>query len=133
MNSAILFKSGGGVDPAENLDNLAKDLARLEAATGSETGVYTKALTTGETSNVTNRVNYYTAGGTIAAQTYALPAAPNDGDEYTVLTQQVTTTATFSVASPGTATIVGAPAATTANGSVTFKYDATTNKYYRIS
>lgn len=129
---ARLFNSGGAEDPAVNLDNLAKDLDRLEGAAGSKTGVYVKALTTGETSNVTNRINYYTAGGTIAAQTFNLPAAPNDGDELTVLTQAVTTAATFGVASPGTATIVGAPTATAAGVPITFKFDKTQNKYYRI-
>ena len=132
MTSGVTFKAAGGLDEAVNRGNLEKDLKRHDQAAGSLVGNYTKALTTGETSNVTNRSNYYTAGGTIAAQTFALPAAPNDGDEVTILTSQVVTTATFSVASPGTATIIGAPAATAVNTPISFKYIASADKWYRI-
>ncbi len=129
-----LYKATGGLDEAQNRSNLQTDLEKLEKSSGTlGASFYQKALTTGETSNVTSRTNYYTAGGTIAAQGFALPAAPADGDEVTILTQAATTSATWSVQSPGAAAIIGGPSATVALVPITFKFNKSGNKWYRIS
>lgn len=123
----------GEQDSGSRWVNLKRDMAALTKLAGDPYATqYTeKALTTAESSPALARINYYTAGGTIAAQDFDLPAAPQDGQEVTILSNQIVTAATFTVTDPGTATIIGAPTALAVNTPVSFKYVASEVKWYR--
>lgn len=123
----------GEQDAGSRAANLHKDLVAVDKFLGNisldpfTTAAYADAGTTVLSSAYT----YLTAGGTIAAHTFNLPAAPADGEEHQMMTSQVTTAATFGVVSPGDATIVGAPSATAIHTVIKFKYYAEQNKWYK--
>lgn len=65
--------------------------------------------------------------GTLAALTVTFPQNPADAQQFRVFSTQTLTALTWA---GGTA--VNAPATLAANGSASFQYSATTNKWYRI-
>lgn len=130
MGSPLSF--GGGVDNGTMTHELQRKVGTVAQIQAKLPDFLTKAYVTTETTVLSAALVVLTAGGTIAAHTFNLPASAADGQEVTLMTSQITTAATFGVASPGTATIVGAPSATAVNTPITFRYIASQNKWYRV-
>jgi len=71
-----------------------------------------------------------TPTGTFAAGTIVLPTSATDKSEVSVNCTQTVSALTVSA---GGTTVTGAPAALTANGFFTMRYDAATSAWYRVS
>ena len=70
-----------------------------------------------------------TPTATFAAGTIVLPTSAADKSEVSVNCTQIVTALTVSA---GGTTVTGAPAALTANGFFTMRFDAATNAWYRV-
>lgn len=130
MGSPLSF--GGGVDNGTMTHELQRKVGTVAQIQAKLPDFKEAAITTGNTVVISAAYTRYTAGATVDAQTINLPASAADGQEVAIVTSQIITAATFGVASPGTATIVGAPTATAVNTPVRFRYIASQNKWYRL-